>query len=75
MAGGLLSPSELAGRDRALEDLTTLRESNAHLRAHNKELVDAAAAREREAAAAKAQLQPLNDRITCVSGGWCQGGV
>jgi len=64
LAGGLLTPDQVAERERDMEQLTTLRESNAHLRAHNRELTDAAARREREAAQARAQLQPLRDQIT-----------
>jgi hypothetical protein len=61
---GLLSPDEMAEHARALEQLSTLRESNAHLRAQNRELADTAARREREAGEARAQLQPLRDQIT-----------
>lgn len=64
LAGGVLAPEQMADHTRALEQLTTLRESNAHLRAQNRELADAAARREREAAEARAQLQPLQDKIT-----------
>jgi hypothetical protein len=64
LAGGVLGPDQMADHARTLEQLTTLRESNAHLRAHNRELAEAAARREREAAEARAQLQPLHDKIT-----------
>jgi hypothetical protein len=64
LAAGVLSPEDKAGHVRALEQLMTLRESNAHLRAHNKELADEAARCTREAEAALRQLQPLKDQIT-----------
>ena len=64
MAGGLLTPDQVADHQRALEQLTTLRESNAHLRAHNRDLADTASKKEQEAAEARQQLQPLKDTIT-----------
>ena len=64
MAGGLLTPDQMAEHQRAVDQLTTLKESNAHLRAHNRELIDTALLKEREAAEARAQLQPLKDQIT-----------
>jgi hypothetical protein len=64
MAHGLLRPEEMADHARTLEQLSTLRESNAHLRTQNRELADTAAQHEREAADAHTQLQPLRDQIT-----------
>jgi hypothetical protein len=64
LSSGMLSPDEKAGHARALEQLTTLRESNAHLRVQNKELVGEASRRHKEAEEALKLVQPLKDQIT-----------
>jgi uncharacterized membrane protein len=64
VSSGLMTSAQMQEAAGAQEDLTTLRESNAHLRAHNKELLAEAQQARQEAAAARQQLQPLQDRIT-----------
>lgn len=60
----MMSPEQVTEHGRALTELTTLKESNAHLRAQNKELQDTAMQKQREAADALKQLQPLKDQLT-----------
>lgn len=64
LAHGVLTPQQMAEHTATAEQLQTLRESNAHLRTRNRELEDTAARREREAREARAQLQPLQSRLS-----------